>query len=136
MHDSQLGNALGWDLATVAEWRDGEVVRPQRAKMRQVWLLSRLCEEARPYLAEDTDVGAWMSAPLPNLQGASPASWLAERGERGLGELIHGLVDWMPRLPAGELAVIDEREASRALERAGDEDEGVREFQRMLAELD
>lgn len=135
-HNAQLAEALGWDEATVAQWRDAGVVRPQRAKVAEVALLSELCLEARPYLRADKDVGRWLSAPLPNLQGHSPGEWLRERRGRGLIELTHGLIEWMPRLPAGEVEPIDEQAASRTLKKAAESDDGVREVQRMLAQLD
>ena len=84
-HDSQLAQALGWDESTTAKWRDHSVTRPHAAKVAQVLLLQELCEEARAYMLDDFDVGTWLNAPLPNLHGSSPASWLRERrGWRGL----------------------------------------------------
>ena len=60
---------------------------------------------------------------------ATPASWLQLRGRRGLRELVHGLVDWMPRLPAGEIEPVDEQAAT--LSRKA-HDPALVEFQRML----
>jgi hypothetical protein len=97
--DAPLAAALGWDEATVAGWRRREVVRPHMKKAAQVVLLLHLCEEARPYMHDDRQVGAWMGTALPNLRGVSPAQWLAANGQRGLRELTHGLVAWKPRLP-------------------------------------
>jgi hypothetical protein len=129
--DVMVADALGWDDATVAAWRQREVVRPQRAKAENVELLLELCEETRPYLRDDRQVGAWVTTPLPNLRGAAPSDWLRLRGRRGLRELVHGLVDWMPRLPAGELEPIDEKATAAALSRHA-HDPAVVEFQRML----
>jgi hypothetical protein len=112
------------------------VVRPQRVKMRQVVLTLELCREARAYLESDTDAGMWLVAPLPNLSGKTPSEWLHERGPTGLRELTYGLVDWSPRLPAGQLEGFDEDEASALLRAGAAEDENVREFARMLAALD
>jgi hypothetical protein len=98
--DAPLAAALGWDEATVAGWRKREVVRPHMSKAAQVVLLLALCEEARPYMRDDLQVGRWMGTALPNLRGVSPAQWLAENGQRGLRELAHGLVAWKPRLPS------------------------------------
>jgi hypothetical protein len=113
--DVLLAGALGWDEATIAMWRAREVVRPQVKKVAQVALLLELCEEARPYLHEDLQVGAWVSTGLPNLRGSTPAQWLMTRGHRGLRELTYGLVDWMPRLPAGEIKPVNETAASEAI---------------------
>jgi hypothetical protein len=129
--DVLVAEALGWDEATVAAWRERQVVRPQRAKSDEVELLLELCEETRPYLREDGQVGAWVTTPLPNLRGATPAAWLRLRGRRGLRELVHGLVDWMPRLPVGEIEPVDERAAAAALSKQA-ADPAVVEFQRML----
>ena len=98
--DAPLAGALGWDEATVAVWRKREVVRPRTNKVAQVVLLLALCDEARPYMRNDLQVGRWMGTALPNLRGISPAQWLAENGQRGLRELTHGLVTWAPRLPS------------------------------------
>jgi hypothetical protein len=130
-----LAGALGWDEATVAEWRTREVVRPQVKKAAQIELLLDLCEETRPYLHEDRQVGEWMSTGLPNLRGMTPAQWLAARGHRGLRELTYGLVDWMPRLPADELEPIKERATSETMTPHADTPEAT-EFLRMLSELD
>jgi len=130
-----LAGALGWDEATVAEWRTREVVRPQVKKAAEIELLLDLCEETRPYLREDHQVGQWMSTGLPNLRGMSPAQWLAARGHRGLRELTYGLVDWMPRLPAGELEPIEEPARPGTSTSQADTPEGTA-FLRMLSELD
>lgn len=135
-HDARLTEALGWDDATSAQWRDRQVVRPQRVKTMQVALLAELAREARAYLDTDADVGDWLNAPLPNLRGASPARWLRSRGHVGLREMTFGLVDWMPRLPDTDLEPIDEEQARAYLEEAADHDEGAAELKRMLAELD
>jgi hypothetical protein len=98
--DAPLAAALGWDEATVAGWRRREVVRPHMKKSAQVVLLLHLCEDVRPYMRNDLQVGRWMGTALPNLRGLSPAQWLAENGQRGLRELTHGLIAWKPRLPS------------------------------------
>jgi hypothetical protein len=131
----RLANALGWDEATVAEWRTREVVRPQVKKAAQIELLLECCEETRPYLQEDRQVGEWISTKLPNLRGMTPAQWLAARGQRGLRELTYGLVDWIPRLPAGELEPIEEDATPEAIVPPADTPEAA-EFLRMLSELD
>jgi hypothetical protein len=130
--DVLLAGALGWDQATIAGWRTREVVRPQVKKAAQIELLLECCEETRPYLQEDLQVGEWISTRLPNLRGMTPAQWLAARGHRGLRELTHGLVDWMPRLSAGELEPI-EQDATSAMVPYGDTPEAS-EFLRMLSE--
>jgi len=130
-----LASALSWDEATIAEWRTRQVVRPQVKKAAQIELLLECCEETRPYLHEDHQVGEWMNTALPNLRGMTPAQWLAARGHRGLRELTYGLMDWMPRLPAGELEPIEERAASKAMTPHADTPEAA-EFLRMLSELD
>ena len=132
-HDVQLAQALGWDDATAAQWRDRLVVRPQRIKVRQVLLLNELTHEARAYLATDTDVGEWLNAPLPNLRGSSPAQWIRSRGRIGLRELTYGMVDWMPRLPDRDLEPIDADEAQAYLDEAAEHDAGAAELKRMLA---
>jgi hypothetical protein len=132
--DVLLAGALGWDEATVAGWRRREVMRPQAKKAAQVELLLELCDEARPYLREDRQVGEWVSTALPNLRGLSPAEWLAARGHRGLRELTYGLVDWMPRLPAGEIEPVDEG-ATREAPATNAGIPGAAEFSRMLGEL-
>jgi hypothetical protein len=109
--DTTLAEALAWDVATVAAWRAGEVVRPQKAKVVQVFLLRELCEEVRPYFDDDTDVARWINAPLPNLalvqrKGASPAMWLNARKTSGLDELTRGLVEWMPKIAEEDLEPI------------------------------
>lgn len=131
----QLAVALGWDEATAAQWRDRVVVRPQRAKATQVLQLAELAGEARAYLDSDTDVGEWLNAPLPNLGGKSPARWLRSRGRTGLRELTAGMVDWMPRLPEGDLEPINAGQARAALGEAADHDEGAAELRRMLGGL-
>lgn len=135
-HDNQLARALGWDVATTAEWRSGRVVRPQRAKIVEVARLLDLCEETRAYLRSDADAGTWTTAPMPNLGGSSPAEWLQRHGQVGLRQLTHGMVDWMPKVQEADLEPIDSDEADAALQRAVETDEGVREFERMLATLD
>ena len=130
-----LAYALGWDEATVAVWRTREVVRPQVKKAAQIELLLELCEETRTYLHEDHQVGEWISTGLPNLRGMTPAQWLAARGQRGLRELTYGLVDWMPRLPAGELEPIEEPARSGASTPHAETPEAT-EFLRMLSEPD
>jgi hypothetical protein len=130
-----LAEALGWNEATVAEWRTREVVRPQVKKAAQIELLLELCEETRPYLHEDHQVGGWISTGLPNLRGMTPAQWLTTRGPRGLRELTYGLVDWMPRLPAGELEPIEEPARSGASTPHAETPEAA-EFLRMLSDLD
>lgn len=131
--DVLLADGLGWDEATVAMWRAREVVRPQVKKAAQVALLLELCEETRPYLREDRQVGEWVTTALPNLRGATPAQWLIARGHRGLRELTYGLVDWMPRLPAGEIEPVDEDGAAKMLAAHADTP-GTAEFLRMLGE--
>src|SRR5258708_2287494 len=79
-HDAHLAQALGWDEATAAQWRDRRVVRPQRIKAMQVLLLYEAAQEARAYLESDTNVGEWLNAPMPNLRGNSPARWIRTRG--------------------------------------------------------
>jgi hypothetical protein len=134
--DIQLAVVLGWDEATAARWRDHVVVRPQRVKTMRVVLLDKLAREARAYLESDTDVGEWLNAPLPNLQGKCPARWLRSRGRTGLRELTAGMVDWMPRLPERDLQPIDAEQARAFLKEAADHDEGVAELERMLGGLD
>lgn len=131
--DVLLAGALGWDEATVAVWRGREVVRPQVKKAGQVALLLELCEEARPYLREDRQVGEWVTTALPNLRGATPAQWLLARGHRGLRELTYGLVDWMPRLPAGEIEPVNEDHVAKLLAAHADA-RGTAEFLPMLGE--
>jgi len=132
--DMRLASALGWDEATVAAWRTRDVVRPQVKKVAQVRLLLELCEETRPYMREDRQVGSWVSTGLPNLHGVTPAQWLATHGRRGLHQLIYGLVDWMPRLPAGEIEPAKESAASQAVAaHAGTA--GTTEFRQMLDDL-
>jgi hypothetical protein len=131
--DVLLAGALGWDEATVAMWRGREVVRPQVKKAAQVALLLELCEEARPYLREDRQVGEWVSTGLPNLRGSTPAQWLMTRGQRGLRELTYGLVDWMPRLPAGEIEPVNEDAVAGAIAAHAGTPETA-EFLRMLGE--
>lgn len=132
-HDVQLAQALNWDEATAAQWRNRLVVRPQRTKVRQVLLLNELAGEARAYLATDTDVGEWLNAPLPNLRGKSPANWIRSRGRIGLRELTHGMVDWMPRVPDRDLEPIDSAEAQVYLDETAGHDPGAAELKRMLA---
>jgi hypothetical protein len=133
-HDAQLAQALGWDSATVAVWREGGVVRPQSAKVAYVKLLADLCEEAGAYLRRDTDVGAWICTSLPNLRGASPAEWLATRGPRGLRELTYAMVDWMPRVPDSDLEPGDGHDALADLVRSAKTHDGAREALKMLRE--
>jgi hypothetical protein len=135
-HDVNLAQALGWDEATTAQWRDRIVVRPQRLKAMQVVQLAELAREARAYLENDTSVGEWLNAPLPNLRGNSPALWLRSRGPIGLRELTHGMVDWMPRPPDRDLEPIDAEQARAYLDEASEHDEGAAELRRMLADLD
>jgi hypothetical protein len=135
VYDAQLAQALGWDEATAAQWRDRLVIRPQRVKTMQVLFLYEIAREARAYLERDVDVGEWLNAPLPNLRGGSPARWVRERGLIGLRELTHGMVDWMPRLPDRELEAVNEEEAMAYLDAAAEHDAGAREFKRMLADL-
>jgi hypothetical protein len=134
-YDRELAEALGWDEATVSEWRRRKVVRPQRAKVIQVLLLHELCDEAQAYLRSPTDVGNWINTPLPNLSGATPAGWLAANGVRGLSALTRGMVDWMPRMPEADLEPFDEQAALAALEFAAATDAGARELKRLLSEL-
>ncbi len=101
----------------------------------QVLLLHEIAREARAYLERDTDVGEWLSAPLPNLRGSSPARWVRERGRIGLRELTHGMVDWMPRVPDRELEAVNDEDAMAYLDAATEHDAGAREFKRMLADL-
>lgn len=131
--DVLAADALGWDEATVAAWRAREVVRPQVKKAAQVELLLELCEETHPYMHSDRQVGEWLVTALPNLRGSTPAQWLAARGRRGLRELTYGLVDWMPRLPAGEIEPLDESTVADAMA-AHAESPATVEFQRMLNE--
>lgn len=131
--DVLLAGALGWDEATVAMWRGRRVVRPQVNKAAQVELLLELCEETRPYLHGDLQVGEWVSTGLPNLRGSTPAQWLVARGHRGLRELTYGLVDWMPRLPAGEIEPVQEDAAAKAIATHGGTPETAK-FLRMLGE--
>lgn len=133
-YDSALAQALGWDEATAAEWRSRRVVRPQKAKIALVNLLSELCQETRPYLATDLDVGAWINAPLPNLRGWSPARWLRGGGRKGLRQLVYGMVDWMPRVPDGDLDLVDTKLIGALLAERSKDDPGARELQRMLSE--
>lgn len=135
-YDVQLAEALGWDEATAAQWRDRLVIRPQRIKVLQVVQLAELAREARAYLQSDTDVGAWLNAPLPNLRGSSPARWIRSRGRVGLRELTHGMVDWMPRIPVRDLEPIDAEQALAYLNKAADRDADAAELKRMLSELD
>ena len=133
--DVLLAGALSWNEATVAEWRTREVIRPQVKKAAQIELLLECCEETRPYLHEDHQVGEWISTALPNLRGMTPAQWLAARGHRGLRELTYGLLDWMPRLPAGELEPIEKDTTPEAMALSADTPEAA-EFLRMLSEPD
>jgi hypothetical protein len=103
--------------------------------MMSVASLLELCEEARAYLDNDADVGRWVLAPLPNLRGSSPARWLQSRGRSGLRELTYGMVDWMPKLPEADLEPLPDDDLDEALRVAARTDEGVREFERMLAAL-
>ena len=133
-HDAQLAEALEWDEATVASWRDREVVRPQRAKVSQIGLFLDLCEDVRPFLDRNRDVGGWVTTALPNLHGASPARVLNRTGTRGLAALRSTLVDTVPRLTAGELEPIDEAESNIA-PLDGADDHAVDAFHRMLADV-
>jgi transcriptional regulator with XRE-family HTH domain len=133
--DLEVARALGWDPATVSQWRRGEVVRPSRRKIRQVELLGRLAEETNPYLSDPLDVGSWIAAPQPYLGGKAPGRWVDERGEAGLRQLVSSLVDWMPRLAQGELEPVDPQEADAALEAYAAVDEGSQEFKKFLSEL-
>jgi len=135
-HDVQLAQALGWDEATAAKWRDRLVVRPQRIKVMQVRQLAELAHEARAYLGTDTDVGGWLNAPLPNLRGSTPARWVRSRGPIGLRELTRGMVDWMPRLPDRDLERIDAEQARAYLDQAAEYDAAAAELKRMLGERD
>jgi hypothetical protein len=134
-HDAQLAQALGWDQATAAQWRDRLVMRPQRIKVMQVLRLAELAREARAYLEDDTSVGAWLNAPLPNLRGSTPARWVRSRGPVGLRELTWGMVDWMPRLPDRDLEPINAEQARAYLDEAAERDATAAELKRMLSEL-
>jgi hypothetical protein len=135
VHDAHLAQALGWDEATAAQWRDRRVVRPHRIKAMQVLLLYEVAQEAHAYLESDTNVGEWLNAPMPNLRGSSPARWIRTRGPIGLRELTHGMVDWMPRLPDRDLEPVNTGEAMAYLNEAAEHDEGAAELKRMLADL-
>ena len=134
--DVQLAQALGWDEATAAKWRDRLVVRPQRIKAMQVRQMAELAHEARAYLQSDMAVGEWLNAPLPNLRGSSPARWVRTRGPVGLRELTHGMVDWMPRLPDRDLEPVDAEQARAYLDEAAEHDAGAAELRRMLSDPD
>jgi hypothetical protein len=84
-------------------------------------------------MLDDFDVGTWLNAPLPNLHGSSPASWLRERRGVGLAELTRGLVDWTPRVPETDLEAIRGAQGSARLVA---DDAGTQEFRRMLDGLD
>jgi hypothetical protein len=131
--DVLLAGALGWDEATIAMWRGREVVRPQVKKAAQVTLMLELCEETRSYLQGDRQVGEWVTTALPNLRGATPAQWLIARGHRGLHELTYDLVDWMLRLPAGEIEPVTEDSVAQMIA-AHTDTPGTAEFLRMLGE--
>jgi hypothetical protein len=130
-----LAWTLGWDETMVAEWHTHNVAKPHKTKIRQVLLLVELCNEARAYLSTDTDVGAWVNQPLPDLHESTPAQWIQIKGVAGLRELTYGMADWMPKTPNGELEPIDEDAAIAAMLATSEKDEGVREFRRMLASL-
>ncbi len=93
--DAPLAAALRWDEATIACWRKRQVVRPQVKKATQVLRMLKLCDQVRPHMQSDRQVGQWLGAPSPNLRGHSPAQWLAANGQRGLDELARQL----PALP-------------------------------------
>lgn len=97
--DTGLTSALGWDDATVAQWRDRRVGRVRRAKAAEVLLLLAVCEEAHAYLQHPHQVGEWALAPQPHLRGSTPAKWVRERGARGLQELTAWMLDAMPTRP-------------------------------------
>ena len=131
--DRLLAEALGWDVATVAAWRTGQVVRPQKAKVVEAFCLRELCEEVRAYLTNDSDVARWITAPQPQLalgglKGLTPARYLRARGRQGLDELTGMLVAWMPVVPERNLEPVEDAAIDS-------DDPAVREFGRMLAEL-
>lgn len=133
--DALLAEALGWDLATVAAWRAGGVVRPQAAKVAQVLLLNELCEEARAYLDADSDVARWITSPQPYLavpgkKGATPALYLRTHNTDGLDQISRGLVQWMPSIEEQNLeeVPVDEQPRSDA--------PGAKELDRMLGARD
>lgn len=133
--DALLAEALGWDLATVAAWRAGGVVRPQTAKAAQVLLLNELCEEARAYLDADGDVARWITSPQPYLavpgkKGATPALYLRTYNKDGLDQISRGLVQWMPSIEERDLddVPVDQQPRSDA--------PGAEELERMLGARD
>jgi hypothetical protein len=130
--DAQMADALGWDHATVAEWRGLRVVRPQRAKAAMVALLLALCEEARPYLDNAGQVGQWVNTPLPNLHGCTPSRWIRERGRTGLDELARGMLDWAPRPREEDLEPVDDSVTLARLRSAARHDETARELQHII----
>ncbi len=105
--DAPLAAALRWDEATVACWRKRQVVRPQVKKSAQVLRMLQLCDQVRPHMQSDRQVGQWLSAPSPHLRGDSPAQMLAARGQRGLDELASQL----PAAIEDGLAAVAEWEA-------------------------
>lgn len=127
--DAHIAGALGWDVATAREWREQAVVRPQRVKVKQLLMLRGLCEDTRPFLREDLDVGHWLTSPQPHLRGHTPAQWLRGRGEHGLNELRRGLVEWMPKVSESDLTDLPAPGPLGEAQASG-------EFGRMLAELE
>ena len=81
--------ALGLSRQTLTSWeRDPDGARVRHATARRVNLLASVTAEVEEAVGEATGAGAWMSAPQPLADGATPAALVREGRLREL----HGLM--------------------------------------------
>ncbi len=132
---TQLALALGTSRDTVRMWSAARTpARPRVELLDAAELLLILCRAARRYVANDLDVGDWVSAPDPRLRGASPAQALRRNGREALQDLLAGLALVAPPRPDGpvDLPSLDDlrtalahgigTEAARRIERIASTD--------------
>ncbi len=145
---TQLALALGTSRDTVRVWSAARApARPRVELLDAAELLLVLCRAARRYVADDLDVGDWVSAPDPRLRGASPAQALRRNGREALEELLAGLALVAPPRPEGpvDLPSLDDlrialahgigTDAARRIERIASTDQAELSNHQLDAEL-
>jgi len=111
-----LAGALGTSRDTLRAWTAGKApARPRVELLEAAELLLVLCRTARRYLADDHQVGDWVTAPDPRLHGGSPAQALRRYGPPGLRVLISELAVIAPLRPSGPVDIPPLEELRAAL---------------------
>lgn len=120
---SEMAQALDTTRDTLRVWlSDGPPARPRVELVERVLLMETLGENARPFLADDRQVGAWLLAPQPTLHGSSPAALVRQAGQDAVELLTAQIVALAPTVPSQPVSIASVTELRARMAEVLDDD--------------